>query len=555
MSQQQQQQSPVALSDFLARQSFLKDVTPGQAFLYGAATAVGAFAAAELLREGNLVDRTKKSVFYYARRYILEGYIRGRVSKEVSKLTFRTSKDHPVHNALPANGLSFEEVMAQARQLRTTLDEKWDDGHLSGTVYHGGKDLTSLINDTLVLYQWTNPLHMDTFGSVRQMEAEIVQMCVDLFHGTAPHREDACGAVTSGGTDSICMAIKSHREWGRDKRGITRPNIVCPITVHPAFDKACHYYDIEKKTVPVNPATGVVDPEELERYVTEDTVCIVASAVNYPYGTVDDVAKIAEIARRHGTNVHVDCCLGGFVLQFLEDAGIPNVPVVDFRIPGVSTISVDTHKFGFAPKGSSVVLFDNKELRRYMYFSIATWPGGLYCSPGFNGSRPGNIIAGTWAAMMAMGKDGYVKSARDVYNTMQRLVKGIRVSKHLYVLGNPQTSVVAFASDTIDVYELKERVTKRFGWQLHTLQFPPALQFSLTWVHSQDGIIDKMVDAISTIANELGDEAAAKRAKGEKVVLSGDSATMYGTQQKIPDRSVIDTMTKAYLDKYYQTEF
>lgn len=231
------------------------------------------------------------------------------------------------------------------------------------------------------------------------------------------------------------------------------------------------------------------------------------------------------------------------------------MPVVDFRIPGVSTISVDTHKFGFAPKGSSVVLFDNQELRRYMYFSIATWPGGLYCSPGYNGSRPGNIIAGTWAAMMAMGQDGYVKSSRDIYNAMQKLVKGIRSCKHLYVLGNPLTSVVAFASDVIDVYEVKERVAQRYGYQFHTLQFTPALQFSLTWIHSQEGIIEKMVEAVTTVANELGDEAAAKLARGEKVVLSGDSATMYGTQQKIPDRSIIETMTKAYLDKYYQTSF
>ena len=528
-----------------------KDMTPGKAFVAGATAAAAGYVAFNFLRDGDVVSRAKGAVFA-AVRAVAGRLIQKELEKEAGKLTFKTLAEHHVNNALPAEGVKPEQVLAMARGLREKLDQDWASGYLSGTVYHGGKDLTQLINEVLVLFQWTNPLHMDTFGSLRQMESEIVQMTVDIFNGSGT---DACGAVTSGGTDSICMAIKTYREHGRENRSITRPNMVVPITAHPAFDKACHYYGIEKITVPVDASTGMVDPDELEKYVTENTVVIIGSAVNYPYGTADDIRRLGEIALRHGCGLHVDCCLGGFVLQFLEAAGVARTPVVDFRVPGVTSISVDTHKFGFAPKGSSVVMFSNKALRRHMYFAIASWPGGLYASPGFNGSRPGNIIAGTWAAMMAMGKDGYVRSASAIYATMRKMVHGINANPHLYVLAEPLTSVVAFTSNVVDVYELKERITKRFGWQLHTLQFPAAIQFSLTFVHTGAGIMEKMLADINTVTQELYEENRATIATGGKPLLAGAGATMYGTQQRVLDRSLVDTMTKMYLDKYYQTEF
>lgn len=546
---------PVPLDVFLTKRmsDCCKDITPGRAFLYGAGAALGLAAGSELLRPGNVLERTKLAAFSAFRTLArLTPHLGNMLAAEVEKLSFRTLKTHEVNNTLPEKGLPHAEVMRRATALREALDEDFSTGHLSGTIYHGGSDLTKLINDTLVLFQWTNPLHMDTYPSVRQMESEIVAMCVALFHG---RDAQACGGVTSGGTDSICMAIKAHREYQREKRGITRPNIVCPITVHPAFDKACHYYCIDKIDVPVDPSTGCVDPAELEKYVTENTICIVGSAINYAYGTVDDIQALSDIAQRHGCGLHVDACLGGFVLQFLEDAGVPNVPVIDFRIKGVNSISVDTHKFGFAPKGSSVVLFDSMELRRYMYFAIATWPGGVYASPGFNGSRPGNIIAGTWAAMMAHGKEGYVKSAKKVYDAMRAFCDGIRDIDGLFVIGQPQSSAVAFTSNEMDIYALGERVKARFGWNIHTLQFPSALQFSLTVVHSRPGIIEKFIADIKTVADEMRKENQALRAAGKKVPLAGEGSTMYGTQQRIADRSLISAVTKGYLDKYYQTSF
>jgi len=344
-----------------------------------------------------------------------------------------------------------------------------------------------------------------------------------------------------------------YRDYARDVRNITQPNLVMPITAHPAFDKACGYFNIECVKVPVSWTTGRVDPAELERHINCNTIAIVGSGPNYPYGTIDPIAELSAIALRHGVGLHVDCCLGGFVVPFLAKAGVADAPVLDFRLPGVTTISCDTHKFGYAPKGTSVVMYRTQELRRYQYFSVADWPGGLYASPSAPGSKPGNCIAGTWAALMAMGEEGYVEATAAIQKTLWKIRDGLQKIPSLYILGNPSVCSVAFASDEIDIFVLNEKLAAA-GWHLNPLQFPSGILFSLTYLHSRVNIADRFLADVERFTRELVKARNDRIAAGEVVGPIGDQGgTMYGGQQRIFIRSILEDVAKLYFDAYYST--
>jgi sphinganine-1-phosphate aldolase len=401
------------------------------------------------------------------------------------------------------------------------------------------------------IFQWTNPLHTDSFPSIRQMEAEIVSMAVNMYNGSP--EAGNCGSITTGGTESIMMAVKTYRDFAKNERDISKPNLVMPVTAHPAFDKACQYFNIELIKVPVSAQTGRVNPAELERFINPNTIAIVGSSPNYPYGTIDPIEELSQIAKAHGVGMHVDACLGGFVVPFLEKAGAPNPPLVDFRLPGVTTISCDTHKFGYAPKGTSVVMYRSHELRRYQYFSVGDWPGGLYASPSAPGSKPGNCIAGTWAAMVAHGEDGYVRCVRDIQRTLFKIKAGLQKQPGLYILGNPTVCSCAFTSDEIDIYELSDLLQKRHGWQLNPLQFPSGIVFSLTLVHSRGDIADNFLRDVEEINAELRLRREEEAKAGKHRPIGDQGGTLYGGQQRIADRSILEDISKRFFDLYYET--
>jgi sphinganine-1-phosphate aldolase len=271
-----------------------------------------------------------------------------------------------------------------------------EEGKTSGSVYNCDKQLNQVILNSMAKYAWANPLHPQTFPGVRKMEAEIVVMVVDMFHGT---EIGACGTMTSGGTESILMAIRAHREWAKDQKGITSPHMILPVTAHPAFDKAADYFGIRVTHIAYDPVTYQVDIRKLKQAICRNTILIVGSCPSFPHGCQDDILTLSGIAIKNNIGLHVDCCLGGFIAPFMEAAGYP-IPPFDFRVPGVTSISADPHKYGYSPKGSSVVLYRTPELRQYQYFCCTDWPGGVYASPSIAGSRPGNIIVGCWAAMV-----------------------------------------------------------------------------------------------------------------------------------------------------------
>ena len=305
--------------------------------------------------------------------------------------------------ALPAEGRPEGELLA-LMESRQALDRKyWTEGKITGAVYHDKPEYMDLVGRVYGMFAFTNPLHPSIHPATRQMDAEVIQMTLDLYRGG----DGSCGAFTTGGTESILMAMKSYREWGRATRGIREPNIVCCHTAHAAFDKGGHYFGITVRKCDTD-SEMAVDVDHMLSLIDSNTVAIVGSAPQYAHGTVDPIDRLSAIAAARGIGLHVDCCLGGFVLPFARKLR-GNIPPFDFALPGVTSMSADTHKYGYATKGTSVVLYRSKELRKHQYFTFPRWQGGNYGTPSTAGSRPGTLSAAAWAAMMRLGEEGYLE--------------------------------------------------------------------------------------------------------------------------------------------------
>eukprot|EP01061_Rhynchopus_euleeides_P026627 TRINITY_DN4341_c0_g1_i1.p1 TRINITY_DN4341_c0_g1~~TRINITY_DN4341_c0_g1_i1.p1 ORF type:complete len:547 (+),score=211.45 TRINITY_DN4341_c0_g1_i1:82-1722(+) len=443
------------------------------------------------------------------------------------------------HAWLPEQPSSYEDVLQECKDL-AGINGDYSQGQYSGCVYHGGGEgYTEFINKAMALHQWTNPMHAGQFSGVRKMEAEVLSMVVNMFHGDA----EACGALTSGGTESILLAMKAYRDLAKAERGITAPELVVPVTAHAAFDKAAHYFGLEIRHARIDPETCKVDLEHMRSLITPNTVALVASAPHFPHGIIDPVEDIAKMGFAKGIPVHVDACLGGFVIAFMEKAGLELDEKFDFRVKGVTSISCDTHKYGFSPKGSSTILYRSTHLRRYQMHSQPNWPGGIYASPTISGSRAGNIIAGTWAAMVAHGEAGYVKEARAIVLSARYIAEELSKIPGIKVLGKPLASVVAFASDDFDVYRMVTYLGARH-WDLNVLQYPSALHICCTKLHAAED----MKHAKRFVADVTA--GAAECMANPKAPATGGAA-LYGTSQSIPDRNLIGEFAKTFFDAYY----
>ncbi|KAL1958153.1 hypothetical protein VTO42DRAFT_5008 [Malbranchea cinnamomea] len=459
--------------------------------------------------------------------------------------------------SLPKQGWTQEQIRAELDKLSGMEHTRWEDGRVSGAVYHGGEDLLKLQTTAYGQFIVANPIHPDVFPGVRKMEAEIVAMVLSLFN--AP--EGAAGVTTSGGTESILMACLSARQKARIERGVTEPEMIIPDTAHAAFSKACQYFGIKLHVVPCPAPDYKVHIPSVRRLINPNTVLLVGSAPNFPHGIVDDIPALSRLAVQHKIPLHVDCCLGSFVIAFLKRAGYPSPYEdeggFDFRQPGVTSISVDTHKYGFAPKGSSVLLYRNRKLRSYQYFIMPDWSGGVYASPSMAGSRPGSLIAGCWASLMAMGESGYKDSCHQIIGAARKFESAIRedpiLSRALNVLGDPMVSVVAFtsANPSIDIYDIADSMSA-LGWHLNALQSPAAIHVAFTMPTS--AAVDKLIaDLIVVVEQELA-KADERRRLGEKVEKQkGDTAALYGVAGSIPDKSIVSRLAEGFLDTLYLT--
>lgn len=445
------------------------------------------------------------------------------------------SEEFPAVRELPAEGISRETVLSEMRTLLEHEKSRWHDGFVSGAVYHGDDEHIEFLNQVYALNSQSNPLHVDLWPSTTKFEAEIVAMTSRMLNGTST----TCGTLSSGGTESILLAMKSYRDQAREERDIDEPEIIAPTTAHAAFDKAAQYFNITLKRIPVSKDFRA-DVKATRKAITRNTIALVGSAPSFPHGAIDPIGELSALALKHRIGFHTDACLGGFVLPWAKKLGAA-VPDFDFSLPGVTSMSADTHKYGYAPKGSSVVLYRSPELRRYQYYATADWPGGLYFSPTFAGSRPGALSAGCWAALVSMGERGYLDATRRILETASTLKRHIKSIPELRLLGEPLW-VLAFDSPVLDIYRIMDFMTTR-GWSLNGLHRPAAIHLCVTLRHAEAGVADRfgsdLRDAVSFV----------KMNPSEK----GGMAPIYGMAGTLPLRGVVSEMLKRYIDMLYKT--
>jgi sphinganine-1-phosphate aldolase len=447
---------------------------------------------------------------------------------------------------LPADGRDRDEVLAEMAEMAAMEATRWEDGYASGSVYNGDPDHVEFLNRVYALNSQANPLHTDLWPSAVKYESEIVAMTASMLGaadiGDGPGTDTGvCGTVSSGGSESIQLAMKTYRDHARVTRGITEPQMIVPITAHAAFDKAAQYFGIDIVHVPTGP-DGRADVAATEGAITPDTVVIVGSSPSYPYGVIDPIAALSELARARGIGFHTDACLGGFVLPWAEKLGYP-VPGFDFRLPGVTSMSADTHKYGYAAKGTSVVLYRSLELRHFQYFTTTDWPGGLYCSPTFAGSRPGALSAACWAALVSIGEAGYLDATRRILEVADTIKARLRADfPELTIFGDPLFVVaVASTDDALDIYRVLDAMTRR-GWSLNGLHRPAAVHLCLTLRHTQPGVAERFVDDLRAAIDEVRAEPDAE----------GGMAPIYGMANTIPDRGVVAEAMLDHMDNWFR---
>lgn len=389
-----------------------------------------------------------------------------------------------------ATGRGADAVLCELEAIARAEDGVWADGRCSGTIYCGDRSIYDLIAKAYGHFSYVNVLQRDMCPSQTRFESEIIAMTLDMLHGDAARERglDPCGVIGSGGSESIISAIYAHREWGRAVKGITAPEMILPETAHVAFDKGAHYFGVEVISAPVDPQTTLVDVAFVREHIGPNTVLLVGSAGNYPYGTIDPIGALSELAVAHDIGLHVDGCLGGFILPWGEQLGY-DIPAFDFRHPGVTTISADSHKYGYGPKGTSVLVFRDKALRRHLYFARSDWKGGMYASPGIGGSRSGGLIAATWAVMVALGRSGYLDKARRIFETAFAMQAEVQKQPALHMMGSP-TFCFSFTSDVFDIYHVNDFM-KRRGWRFNGQQFPSAIHMCVTGPQTQPGVVER----------------------------------------------------------------
>jgi glutamate/tyrosine decarboxylase-like PLP-dependent enzyme len=416
-----------------------------------------------------------------------------------------------VHRGLPETGTGRAEILAQLRAMAADEDAFWETGKCSGTMYCGDHEHYRFLTDAFGLFAHVNALQRDMCPSATKFEAEIIAMTLDLLHAGAVADGTPAGLVTTGGTGSIAHAMLAYREHARAERGIARPNVIKPETAHPAFDKACHLFGIELRRAPIDPVTTLVDVGWVADHIDDQTVALVGSACNYGYGTVDPIDQLSDLALARGVGLHVDGCLGGFILPFGQELGY-DVPVFDFRHAGVTSMSADTHKYGYALKGTSVVCFRDVALRNAQYFFLTDWSGGKYCSPGMEGSRSGGLLAATWASMVQLGRSGYRRYAEEIFRTSAAMRDAVRSHPELRILGRP-TFLFSFTSDVFDVYHVNDFMRGR-GWRFNGQQYPNALHMAVTRPQTQPGVAEDF-------AADLADAVAYASERKDEQPLSG----------------------------------
>lgn len=479
---------------------------------------------------GNIRKSLKSLMFSYLIRI---PYVKNKVNLKITEFNQKIENDFKNNQAklefnfgdsLNYKGYKTEEITNKLLKLKGSSNV--DLNKVSGTLYNDMEEL-ELIQNIYPIFYKSNPLHPDIFPEISILEKNIIKIASNLFNGD----ENINGCMTSGGTESILMACYAYKNLGKEK-GITSPEIILPVTAHAAFDKAADYFGIKLHKIPVNFETYTLDIGFLINCINNNTIALVGSAPSYSHGIVDPLEKMSNIGEDFNIPMHVDACLGGFLLPFVENKSFK----YDFELPGVTSISADTHKYGYSPKGSSIILYRNEKYFKKQIFVQEDWNGGIYATPTIMGSKSGNNIALTWATLNYYGFKGYQDRTNKIISTTKNLVENIKNIENISILGNPQLNVIGLCSKTLNIYQINQEMIKR-GWNLNELQLPESIHLCVTLNHCSDEIVVKFIKDL----RKSVDETIKSSTKGEQC------ASVYGSTQKIPDRRLIKDIAKHYI--------
>jgi sphinganine-1-phosphate aldolase len=436
---------------------------------------------------------------------------------------------------LPKTGRPHEELMAELQALRST-DTDWKNGRCFSLVYHASDAHSAFLKGAHNTFFSENGLNPMAFKSLKRMEHEVVRMAARLFHGD----DNAVGTMTTGGTESLLMAVKTYRDLARKTRPwILFPEIVLPATAHVAFDKGAHYFGVKIRWAKIGPDMRA-NVAAMKKLINRNTIMIGASAPQYPHGVIDPISDIAALAREKNIPMHVDACVGGFMLPFVEKLG-HHVPVWDFRVPGVTSISADLHKYGYTAKGASLIVYRDMKYLKHQFFISTDWPGGVYASPSMPGTRSGGAIAAAWAGLQAMGEDGYLALTEKALQACDQLKQGIGAIAGVKVIGSEHCTIVTWASAAkdVDVYAVADQMEDR-GWLVDRQQNPACVHLTVTANH---------LPIVSQYVADLATCVAHVRAHPEE--KSRGNAAMYGMMAKVPVRAMIKSAVGQVMEGMY----
>ncbi|MES2798928.1 MAG: aspartate aminotransferase family protein [Bacteroidota bacterium] len=468
--------------------------------------------------------------------------------------------------------ITFPEQAASLSELEQIIQEKrindvdWKKGKAFCLVYHPGEECYEKIKTIYNLYFSDNALNPTATPSLAELEAETVSMCADLFNGD----ENVRGNITTGGTESILLAVKTARDFAKkNSPKISKGNVIVPASVHPAFMKAFHYFELDFISIEVD-KNGRADAQAMKNAINENTIMMVASAPSYPHGLMDPIEEIAAIAKENNILCHVDACVGGFMLPFVKRLG-HTIPAFDFSVEGVTSISADIHKYGYSSKGSSVILYKNADLRKSQFSLYTKWNGGIYGSPTMTGTRPGGSIAGAWAALKGIGMDGYLEMAKVTMEVTQKIRNAINDNPKLELIGDPEISILAFQSSKIDVFRLADELNKK-GWHFERQQLPPSLHFTINYIHRLS--VDDFIKDLNACVEEASKFSVGSMTTGlqvgivkglSKILPSGtiaklqkngtdnlkkeNTAAMYGMMGALSGTDDLEEIVLDFLDK------
>jgi sphinganine-1-phosphate aldolase len=480
---------------------------------------------------GILVGLFFHSLLKYLRKtkskFLKSSLILNNLSKEkieIKNSVYKSRNNQPTLMTLPENGVSSSTILEEINRNYEEETKKWSSGHVSGTVYFNfdkQEELSNLITQVYSKTFMANPMHLSQFSSINNQEVQIVRWTADLFNGD----RNVVGTVTMGGTDSIMEACLSYRKRAEQEYGVTRPVIIIPSSAHISFIKAGDDHKITVVTVTVDKNTGRVDIKRMREAMkkfSRNLIMIAGSAPSYPDGVIDDISELSKLVDEHHqkygikVGLHVDCCLGSYVIPFAD------VRPFDFRVENVTSISVDTHKYGYCPKGSSIILYRDINIAKYQMRIYTQWPGGIYPTPSRLGSRPGGNIACAYAVMLHMGKSGYRNIAKSILDVAELFRTFIRCNEYLRLIESELTVVSFEFKDKYNIYQLAEILKRRYGYEFNKLQFPNKVHYCFTHIHTMEFVETLCKDINSAITECINNPEL----KGE--------AAMYCSLQKVP---------------------